>query len=59
MLIALKHEQITADEIEQKLRLSSPPIIARIADGLVLIDLRTVAPSEEPELLEALTALDT
>jgi len=57
-LVALKHEKLTADEIEQKFRLSSPPIIARIADGQVLLDLRTVAPSEEPELLEAVIALD-
>jgi L-seryl-tRNA(Ser) seleniumtransferase len=56
-LIALKHEYLNAAEIEEKLRLSSPPVIARIADGLVLLDLRTVAPEEEPELLEALTAL--
>jgi L-seryl-tRNA(Ser) seleniumtransferase len=57
-LIALKHEKLTADEIEQKLRLSSPPIIARIADGQVLLDLRTVAPSEEPTLLKAVIAMD-
>jgi L-seryl-tRNA(Ser) seleniumtransferase len=57
-LIALKHEQLTADQIEQKLRLSSPPVIARIADGLVLIDLRTVNSNEEAELFEAIVALD-
>lgn len=56
-LIALKHEQLTADELEQKLRLSSPPVIARIADGLVLLDLRTVDPNEEAELFEAVVAL--
>lgn len=58
-LIALKHEQLTADEIEQKLRLSSPPVIARIADDLVLLDLRTVNASEEGELFAAVVALDT
>jgi L-seryl-tRNA(Ser) seleniumtransferase len=57
-LIALKHEKLSADEIEQKLRLSSPPVIARIADGLVLLDLRTVTPADEPALFEALVALD-
>lgn len=57
-LIALKHEKLTAAEMEQKLRLSSTPIIARIADDLVLLDLRTVDPSEEAELLEAVVALD-
>ncbi|HEV7797747.1 MAG TPA: L-seryl-tRNA(Sec) selenium transferase [Pyrinomonadaceae bacterium] len=58
-LIALKHEQLTADQIEQRLRLSSPPVITRIADNLVLLDLRTVNPDEEAELLEAVIALDT
>lgn len=57
-LIALKHEQLTADQIEQRLRLASPPVIARIADDLVLLDLRTVNPSEEAELFEAVVALD-
>ncbi|MEP6570955.1 MAG: L-seryl-tRNA(Sec) selenium transferase [Acidobacteriota bacterium] len=58
-LIALKHAQLSADEIEQQLRLSSPPVIARIADGLVLLDLRTVGAAEERELLDAVIALDT
>ena len=58
-LIALKHEDLNADEIEEKLRLSTPPVIARIADGSVLIDLRTVAPEEESELLAAVIALAT
>jgi L-seryl-tRNA(Ser) seleniumtransferase len=56
-LIALKHETLNADQLEEKLRLSSPPVIARIADDQVLLDLRTVNHDEEQELLEALTAL--
>ena len=56
-LIALKHEQLTPDELEQKLRRFSPPVIARIADNLVLLDLRTVDESDEPELLKALESL--
>ena len=58
-LIALKHESLTADQIEQNLRSFSPPVIARIADDLVLLDLRTVDASEEPELLTALRALNS
>lgn len=56
-LIALKHRSLSADELERKLRQFSPPVIARIADGLVLIDLRTVDAREEPDLLNALTSL--
>ena len=57
VLISLQHASLSADEIQRRLRLSSPPVIARISDGKVLIDLRTVAPEEEPELLEAIRHL--
>jgi len=56
-LIALKHEHLNAGGIEKKLRLFSPSVIARIADDQVLLDLRTVGDSEEPELLAALRSL--
>lgn len=51
-LIALKHQSLSADEVEQKLRQFSPPIIARIADDLVLLDFRTVQDGEEEDLLK-------
>jgi L-seryl-tRNA(Ser) seleniumtransferase len=57
-LIALKHEQLTADQIEQQLRLRATPVIARIADDFVLLDLRTVSAADEPELLQAILALE-
>lgn len=53
-LIALKHRSLAANAFDQKLRRTSPPIIARIAEERVLIDLRTVEPSEEKELLTGL-----
>jgi L-seryl-tRNA(Ser) seleniumtransferase len=56
-LIALAHERLSADALEQALRLSTPPVIARINEGKVLLDLRTVAEDEEADLLDALTAL--
>jgi len=57
VLIGLKHRTLSADEIDRRLRSFSPPVIARIADGYVLIDLRTVDAREEPDLLRALTSL--
>ena len=57
VLISLEHASLSADEIQRRLRVSSPPIITRISDRKVLIDLRTVAPQEEPELLDALEHL--
>jgi L-seryl-tRNA(Ser) seleniumtransferase len=56
-LIALVHQTISADALEETLRLSSPPVITRITGDRVLLDLRTVAEDEEAELLDALTSL--
>ncbi len=58
-LVALRHAELKADEIERKLRTCSPPVISRIADDLVLLDLRTVDVGEEPELLAALGSLSS
>jgi len=57
VLIALKHSSLSADELERRLRTSSPPVIARVAEGKVLLDLRTVASSEESEVLDAIIRL--
>ena len=45
-------------EIERALRRGSPPIIGRICEGKVLLDLRTVFPDELPELAAALRRPD-
>ena len=58
-LVALTHDQLTANEIESKLRAASPPIISRIADNRVLLDLRTVDICEESALITALKSLTT
>jgi L-seryl-tRNA(Ser) seleniumtransferase len=41
-LIAITHPEKSARDIEHELRASSPPVIARISEGKVLLDLRTV-----------------
>ncbi len=43
--------------IEKKLRANDPPIIARIENDRVVIDLRTVFEEEEAALVNALRAL--
>jgi L-seryl-tRNA(Ser) seleniumtransferase len=50
-LIAIDGDAI---EVEQRLREGNPPVVARIEDGRVLIDLRTVAPDEEEALARSL-----
>ena len=46
-----------ASRRERKLRAADPPVIARIENERLLLDLRTVLPGEEEALLAALAAL--
>jgi L-seryl-tRNA(Ser) seleniumtransferase len=56
-LIALAHRQLSAAALEAALRRSATPVVARILDDHVVLDLRTVAVEEEVELLAALAAV--
>ena len=56
-LIAIDTEDMKAEGLEAKLRENDPPVITRIVNDRVVIDLRTVDPSEESELIDALVAL--
>jgi L-seryl-tRNA(Ser) seleniumtransferase len=57
VLIALTHPQKSAADLEQQLRRSSPPVIARVTNEKVLIDLRTVFPDDLSSLIAALKRL--
>lgn len=56
-LLAVRHKSLGASELERRLRVSIPPVVARIADDQVLLDLRTVQPVEESVLLNTLRAV--
>jgi len=56
-LIAVTSERVGADEIEKKLRRNSPPVIVRIVEDRIVLDLRTVMTGAEKELMEALRGL--
>ena len=56
-LISLAHGQRTANEISADLRRSTPPVIARIENDRVLLDLRTVSEPEEAQLERVLVLL--
>jgi L-seryl-tRNA(Ser) seleniumtransferase len=45
-----------ADAFAAGLRAGTPPVVARVAEGRVVVDLRTVAVGDEPALLSALAA---
>ena len=53
-LLAVSSKTVSADELAARLRASSPPIIARVEDAQVLIDLRTVFPEQDVMVTMAL-----
>ncbi len=55
-LLALKPRDITAEAYEAALRRGRPPVVARVREGWLLLDLRTVLEDQEEALAEALLA---
>ncbi|HKP37158.1 MAG TPA: L-seryl-tRNA(Sec) selenium transferase [Pyrinomonadaceae bacterium] len=56
-LISLRHDDLTANQVEALLRHSQPPIIARIEDDRVLLDLRTVLHGDVSPVADAVLNL--
>ncbi len=55
--VAIKSETMSADQISEQLRRWEMPIIARVEDGRVLLDLRTVEPEHEALIVAALESI--
>ncbi len=55
--VSVSSSEIGADEIARKLREWETPIIARVEEGRVLLDLRTVEPEQDGVIVEAVEAL--
>lgn len=56
-LLALTCEGLSADDLSAHLRGSDPPIIARLEEGRVLLDLRTVFLEQDAALAAALASI--
>jgi len=52
--LAVSSNSMNADEIYRRLRQWETPIISRVEEGRVLLDLRTVEPEQEAGILDAL-----
>jgi L-seryl-tRNA(Ser) seleniumtransferase len=50
--VVLRVEGLSETQLEERLRSAQPPVIVRIEDNQVILDLRTVSESEEKQLLE-------
>jgi L-seryl-tRNA(Ser) seleniumtransferase len=57
VLVALRHDELSAASIEERLRGHRIPVITRTERGSVMIDLRTVAEDEEAIIIDAIAAL--
>lgn len=53
-LLAITCDGLSADETAARLRAYDPPIIARVEDGRVLLDLRTVFPQQDGIVVSSL-----
>ncbi len=53
-LIGVSHPALSAEELAGALRGNSPPIIARVENDRVLLDLRTVFPDQDAAIVAAL-----
>src|SRR5438445_4799179 len=58
-LLAISHKELSADELAARLRASDPPVIARVEEGRVLLDLRTVFPEQDRLLLETISRIES
>jgi len=54
-LIRLEREGVSAAALEEQLRTTSPALIARIDEDHVVLDLRTVDPSQDQEIVQLLS----
>jgi L-seryl-tRNA(Ser) seleniumtransferase len=56
-LLALTCEGLSADELTSRLRTSEPPVVARVDQGRVMLDLRTVFPEQDSAIASALARI--
>ena len=55
--LGLSHPALDAERLLARLRRGEPPIVGRIEEGRVLLDLRTIAPQEDASVGATLSAL--
>jgi L-seryl-tRNA(Ser) seleniumtransferase len=56
-VLALRSERMTADELCTLLRQAETPIIARVEEQRVLLDLRTIEPAQDETIVAALESI--
>jgi L-seryl-tRNA(Ser) seleniumtransferase len=54
--LSVSSSAMSADELASRLRAGTPPIVGRVEEGRVLLDLRSILPEEDPIVTRALLA---
>jgi len=57
--LAISSSDLSANEIARRLRSSETPIIARVEEGRVLLDLRTVKPEQDEAVLTTVESMSS
>jgi L-seryl-tRNA(Ser) seleniumtransferase len=57
-LLAISHRDYSADALAERLRTSVLPVIGRVEEGRVLLDLRTVFPEQDEAIVKAFREVD-
>ncbi|HEX3320405.1 MAG TPA: L-seryl-tRNA(Sec) selenium transferase [Terriglobales bacterium] len=58
-LLAIQHRYLSAADLTALFRQSDPPIISRIEEDRVLLDLRTVLPEQDQQLISAFAKIQS
>lgn len=56
-LLAIACEGMSAEELVARMRMAETPVVARVEEGRVLLDLRTVFPEQDALIVEALVRM--
>ena len=56
VVVSLVHPTLGPDRIAAALRAGDPPVVVRVAEDRLVLDLRTVRPEDEATLLSGLDA---
>jgi L-seryl-tRNA(Ser) seleniumtransferase len=54
--VAVRHARLTENELAQRLRMGEPAVMARVQDGLLRLDLRTIFVEQLPLVVQAVAA---
>jgi L-seryl-tRNA(Ser) seleniumtransferase len=56
-LVAVSSKKIAVDALAKKLRMHEPPVVARIHDGCLLLDPRTMFDGDEQIVIKAVAGI--